>query len=293
MDVAQLAGLGVSFSIFLVVLSLGLRTSLRDATSLFRHPWLLLRSIFAMNIAMPLVVAAIVSLFALHPPVKVALIAFAVSPMPPFLPGKEVKLVTAGREAYVYGLLVATSVLAIVIVPLTTGLLGAMFGQAVSIAPLAVARIVAISVLLPLGAGIALRHWLPVVARWSSTVNTIGMVLLALILVVLAARLSQAMIGLIGDGTLLAIVVVALIGIAVGHLLGGPDEDNRTVLALTTASRHPAVALAVAGFAGQALAPAAVLLALVVTALAAVPYSAWRRRRRVDTAMPHEKAGFR
>ena len=123
--------------------------------------------------------------------------------------------------------------------------------------------------------------------------NTIGMVLLALILVVLAARLSQAMIGLIGDGTLLAIVVVALIGIAVGHLLGGPDEDNRTVLALTTASRHPAVALAVAGFAGQALAPAAVLLALVVTALAAVPYSAWRRRRRVDTAMPHEKAGFR
>jgi BASS family bile acid:Na+ symporter len=293
MDVAQIAGLAVSFSIFLVVLSLGLRTSLSDAMFLFRHPQLLLRSIIAMNVAMPLIVAAIASLFALHPPVKVALIAFALSPMPPFLPGKELKLVTSGHEAYVYGLLVATSLLAIVIIPLTVALLAAAFGRAVSIAPQTVARIVAISVLLPLAAGIALRHWLPAAERWSSTVNTVGMALLAFVLVLLIVRMWPAMIGLVGDGTLLAIVAVTLISIGVGHLLGGPDEDDRTVLALATGSRHPAVALAVAGLAGEALAPAAVLLALIVSALAAVPYTAWRRRRRDVASLPPEKAGFR
>lgn len=293
MNVAQMAGLAVSFSIFLVVLSLGLRTSLADAMFLFRQPKLLLRSILSMNVVMPLIVAAIAMLFDLHPPVKVALIAFAVSPVPPFLPGKELKLVTAGGEAYVYGLLVATSVLAIVIVPVTIAVLAVAFERAVSIAPQAIARVVAISVLLPLAAGIALRHWVPTAERWSAPINIVGMALLVLVLLLLIVRMWPAMMGLIGDGTLLAIIVVALIGLAVGHVLGGPDEDDRTVLALATASRHPAVALAVAGLTGEALAPAAVLLALIVSALASVPYTAWRRRRRLGTPTPHQKAGLR
>lgn len=293
MNVAQIAGLAVTFSIFLVVLSLGLRTSLSDATILFREPKLLLRSILAMNIVMPLVATSIAMLFALHPPVKVALIALAVSPVPPFLPGKELKLVTPGRDAYVYGLLVATSVLAIVIVPLTIGVLAFAFDRAVSIAPKTIARVVAISVLVPLVLGIALRHWVPAAQRWSPAINTIGMALLTSVAVLLIVKMWPAMIGLIDGGTIVAIVSITLIGIAVGHLLGGPNEDDRTVLALATAARHPAVALAVAGPAGEALAPAVILLALIVSTLAAVPYSAWRRRRQLGTSAPHQGARSR
>lgn len=71
-----------------------------------------------------------------------------------------------------------------------------------------------------------------------------------------------------------------LIWLAVGHLLGGPDEDDRTVLPFATASRHPGVAVAVASLTGEPLAPVGVLLAVVVSELAVVPYKRWRKRLR-------------
>jgi BASS family bile acid:Na+ symporter len=54
------------------------------------------------------------------------------------------------------------------------------------------------------------------------------------------------MISLVGNGTILALGAFTLAGLAAGHLLGGPNRDDCTVLALATASRHPGVALAIA-----------------------------------------------
>jgi BASS family bile acid:Na+ symporter len=82
------------------------------------------------------------------------------------------------------------------------------------------------------------------------------------------------------EGTLTAIVLITLVGLAIGHLLGGPDEDDRTVLAFATVSRHPGVAMAVASLADQPLAPIGVLIAVLVSELAMVPYEQWRKRLR-------------
>jgi BASS family bile acid:Na+ symporter len=86
----------------------------------------------------------------------------------------------------------------------------------------------------------------------------------------------------IGDYTLLAIVLFTLAGLAVGHLLGGPDGDNRSALALATATRHPGVALAVLhAVIPENKAPAVVVvLYLLVSAVASTPYVAWRKRAR-------------
>jgi len=74
---------------------------------------------------------------------------------------------------------------------------------------------------------------------------------------------------------------MAAIGLATGHLLGGPDPGNRTVLALSTASRHPAVALAVTVAAGEESESevAAVILYLLVATILSIPYVAWRKRQ--------------
>jgi hypothetical protein len=56
--------------------------------------------------------------------------------------------------------------------------------------------------------------------------------------------------GLLIRSTVLIIAGMAVFGPIVGHALGGPDPDNRTVLALSTTSRHPAIALASAVAAG-------------------------------------------
>jgi bile acid:Na+ symporter, BASS family len=75
-------------------------------------------------------------------------------------------------------------------------------------------------------------------------------------------------------------VVFALVGLAAGHVLGGPDTPPRSVLALSTATRHPGIAIAIAAvnFPDQRLAPAAMLLYLLVSALVAKPYLVWLKR---------------
>jgi BASS family bile acid:Na+ symporter len=90
-----------------------------------------------------------------------------------------------------------------------------------------------------------------------------------------------AIVSLIGNGTVLAIAAFVLAGLAVGHLLGGPDPEDRTVLAFSTAFRHPGVAIAIASanFPGQKLVPAAVVMYLVVSAVVSIPILAWRRRQ--------------
>ena len=88
---------------------------------------------------------------------------------------------------------------------------------------------------------------------------------------------------LFGNGTVLIIAIVAVIGLVIGHVLGGPVDSDRTVLALSTATRHPAVALAVATSGGAEAKPelAAILLYVIVAVLVGVPYTLWRRKRNI------------
>jgi BASS family bile acid:Na+ symporter len=274
----------------LIVLALGMRGTLDDALSLFRRPGLLLRSLLAMNVVLPIVAAATVAVADLNPVVEVALVALSVSPVPPILPGKELRLVS--DEAYVYGLLVAVAVLSIVIVPVTISLFGLYFGRDVRVEPAAIARIVAMSILVPLAAGMALRHlWPELAAKLSPVANAVGMgLLLALSLLVLAAQ-WDALRSLIGDGTFGACVLLAAVGLAAGHLFGGADRDHQTTLALATASRHPGVAITLGAAAepGNPLVPVAVVLYVLVSVVVAIPYTAWRRRGRPSDPSPNTR----
>ncbi|MGH8204705.1 MAG: Na+-dependent transporter, partial [Steroidobacteraceae bacterium] len=90
----------------------------------------------------------------------------------------------------------------------------------------------------------------------------------------------HAIVGLAGNFTIVAIVLLSLAGIAIGHWLGGPDPDNRTALALATATRHPGVALGVLKVIspGDKEADVAVVLYLLVSIVATMPYVMWRKR---------------
>jgi BASS family bile acid:Na+ symporter len=85
---------------------------------------------------------------------------------------------------------------------------------------------------------------------------------------------------LIGNGRVLAILAFVVIGLGAGQMLGGPDAEDRTVLALATACRHPGVALAITStnFPEEKLMTGAVLLYLLVSAIVSFPYLKWRWR---------------
>jgi len=278
MTAVQMLGLVLQASIMLTVLGLGLTATQQDATYLLRRPKLLARAVIAMNIAMPIIAALIATTFALPLEVKAALVALAVSPVPPIIQKKQTG--AGGRQEYVVGLLVAMSLLAIVLVPLTVLILDKIFGCAARITPASVAKIMLLTVLAPLLVGLLTRHWVPAAEKAAGAIISVAGILLVIGSALLLYGLWPITRTYIGNDVVAMLAALAVIGLAVGHLLGGPRAGDRTTLAISTSSRHPAVALAIAT-SGTATEPkpelAIILLYLVVATFISLPYQKWRK----------------
>lgn len=289
MKVATILLLVLKASIMLIVFAIGLKANFSDVTCLFRRPAQLSRALLSMNVLMPLIALGLVEGFDLHPAVQIALIAIAVSPIPPVLPNKALK--AGGQENYTIGLLVAAAVISIVVIPITMELFEKITGLPLSMRPGSVASTVLTTILIPLLIGIAVRRFAQAFAdRAARPIGLIATVLLALCAMPVLIGEGRPMYSLIGDGTLASFSAFTLLGLVAGHLLGGPEVENRPVLAIATASRHPAIALGIAhaNFPEQKLALPAVFLYLIVSAILSAIYLKWVKRGRRNSA-PVEK----
>jgi BASS family bile acid:Na+ symporter len=145
----------------------------------------------------------------------------------------------------------------------------------------AVARLAMITVLAPLAVGMVVRAVAPAIAgRIAGAVSLGAKVLLAVAAIALLAGVWRSVWDATGQGAIVAIVVLVATGLAIGHILGGPDRKESVVLGLSTACRHPAIAFAIASvnypeqrFGG------AIILYLLVSTLVCVPYVRWNRQR--------------
>jgi BASS family bile acid:Na+ symporter len=272
-------------TIFLAVLVEGVVVSRADVGYVFRKPGRLVRTILAMNVLGPIVAIIVCRLFALHPAVIVALVTLSMTPVGALFPQGMLGLVRPERGAHAHGLFVATTLLSVVLTPLAIELINVLYGEDLHLSPLTVASVAVGALLLPLCLGLVIGRVFPAAKRWVPAIQQASGRLFLLCLVGFTILGWSRMALIIRDGTLLAIVIISMCGLAVGHLLGGPDEDDRTVLAFATVSRHPGVAVAIAALTGEPLAPIGVLLAVVVNEVAVVPYRWWRQRlRRRDSA---------
>lgn len=280
MNLSELIVPTIRVSIALTSLAVGLHSLPKDVTYLLRRPGLLARSLVSMNLIMLAVALVCVQLFQLKPVIEIVLVALALSPMPPFLPGQIMK--KGGRQDYTISLMAITALLAIILVPLTLSVLSRIFNVPMTIEPAAVLKLVLITVILPLGAGMAIRALAPAFsARAADPVAKVGLVLLILGLAFVVPASFDAIKALIGDGTLASFAGFCLIGLSVGHLLGGSDPGTRTVLAFCTACRHPGMAITItmANFQEPKLALPAVLLYLFMSAIVSAVYTALTRHR--------------
>jgi BASS family bile acid:Na+ symporter len=284
MDIAQLAKLALSTSIPLLVVALGMRATFADATMLFREflrpPYRLSRAVLALSVAVPVVAVVVAKLFGLPAAVKLAILAMAVSPIPPLLPRKQLK--SGAHEGYVFGLLVALSLTAIVTVPVGVDIIGRLFDRDAGIGLGRVVALVGTTILLPLAVGLALRKLAPRVAdRVGPWVARVGNALLVAGLVPTLLGVWPSVLSLVGDGSVLAIALVVVLAIAIGHAFGGPDYDERTALGIASAMRHPGMALAIGSLnmPGERRGMAGVLLYLAVAVLATTLYGKWRASR--------------
>lgn len=267
-------------SITLSVFAIGLKATFADATFLFRRPAHLIRAFLSMNVLMPLTALVVGAPFDLHPAVKIALVVISVSPTPPIFPKKALK--AGGTEAYAIGLLVAAAALSIIVIPLSMKIFESVTGVSLVMQGSAVATLVLTTILAPLLVGIAVRTVAPASAdRMAGPIGGVAPVLLLVAAVPILIGLAPKAFSVITDGTVLSLAVFALAGLIIGHLLGGPEPDNRPVLALATASRHPAVAMAIAhaNFPEQKLAAAEVFLYLIFSGILSALYLSWIKRK--------------
>jgi BASS family bile acid:Na+ symporter len=181
----------------------------------------------------------------------------------------------------VCGLLVGTALSSIVIAPLAIELLDRWYGLNVHLPPAKVATMMFVSIVIPLILGILVNRFAPAfAARITKPVSMFANILLVVAALPMLVAVTPVLWPLVGNGVVAALVAFTIVGIAVGHFLGGPSEENRSVLALATGSRHPGIPLAIASinFPDQKDVIAVVLYHLIIGALVALPYVIRRKR---------------
>ena len=273
-------GIALAFksSLFLAALGVGLRSRQREALHVLNDPRRLSASFVAMSVAAPVVALAACLALELPPAVELVLLVLALSPLPALWPRPSL---ANGDERFAVGVLVASSIFAVAVIPFGLATVARLLETPLPVATEPLVRTIVGLVVLPFAIGVFLRHLFPSAGAEAAEASALlSHVVLAAGVVAIVIGARPIMTAMLGDGTALALVVFALVGLLAGHLLGGRDQEDRRILALATASRHPGIAVAVAQLAypDQAVVPAAVAVYLLVTTFAAAPYS-WLRRR--------------
>jgi bile acid:Na+ symporter, BASS family len=279
LDAIALVKLVLMTGIVLTVLSIGLCARPADTLLLLRNPKLGVRAMVSMFVLTPLFVIGLAGALQLGPADRAALFALSISPMPPILPRRQA--IVGGEGSYAIGLSVLAALVSIVITPIVVWLVGRLFGVTTVFDPVALLRVLAITVGAPLAGGIVVARLWPRAAVLSTLIGRIALVLLLASAAIVLFKEAPEMAERVGNGILLVTAAIVLFGLIVGHLLGGPDSGNRGALALATSARHPGVAisLATATFPlDQKAIVATVLLFVLVNVVMTLPYVLWRRR---------------
>jgi hypothetical protein len=100
MTIEQLIPVVFQISMGLIMFCVALRANLRNVGYLIERPGLLVRSLLAMNVIMPLFAVALALLFEFRPALEVAFVALALSPVPPsYRPGSSRRAARRGTSS--------------------------------------------------------------------------------------------------------------------------------------------------------------------------------------------------
>ncbi len=273
----------VTLTIFILMFAIGVNHSFEELTSLWRRPGLLLRSLLAVIVLVPLVVALLLWLFDLPIAVATGLAVLAAAPGAPMM-YKRTQM-AAGEPTYAASLQLTLALLAVVVTPLTLAVFYALFELATErVSPFNVILQVGEVTFLPVIISLLIQRFLPKFAKAiAKPVKVIGnvlfLLLLALIIVLLViAPDFRAMLN-IGVRPIVAILIIVALALAIGHLLGGPPRAQRSVLAVASIARNVGLALFIAGLCdyGQQFIPT-LLTYMILGSLLAVPYGVWIKR---------------
>ncbi len=270
----------LKLSVVALLLAIGMLSTNKEITYLWRRPKLLLRSLLAMYVLVPLAAILFVSFLPLADGLKLAVFVLAISAGAPLLPKK---LMGLGSDEYVLSLVVTASVLAIFTVPAWSAVLGPLFGRQSHLAPVEVAMLISKSFLLPLVCGMLVRWFFP---NNSGSIADKILTVAGLVLTVSAVALlatNWQLLANAGWAALLSLSGLTLISLIIGHLMGGEEPGERTALAVSCATRHLGLAILVAAAVPGPKTAVFVAAYIVASAAVAIPYLKWQSKVNVTS----------
>jgi BASS family bile acid:Na+ symporter len=269
----------LKISVACLIFAIGMTAKVDDIVYLWRRPVLMLKSVAAMYLVMPIVAVLMAQVLDLPERTELALVILAICAGAPLLPKKLIKF--GGDPSYVFSLIVNTSLLAIFTVPASLHLLAEIVSlNTNAVTATHVARVILKTFLQPLAIGMLLRWAAPALAaRIGEILLKIAGVAMGLCAIAVLAS-SFRVVFEVGLPSLLAFGAFTLAAILTGHLFGGPHPSDRTSLAIACSSRHIGLALLIAANAPGQHALELVVAYLLASAAVSIPYVLWIKKRR-------------
>jgi bile acid:Na+ symporter, BASS family len=233
-----------AISVFAFVFSRGLGTRIDDLGYFSTRYELIVRSFLSVDILVPLITIAVIYLVSPSRATAIGLILLAAAPVAPLVSKNVSK--AGGKLDYAMSLQVLLASLAVVTTPVVLYLLSRATGITMNIDPLAVARSVGLSVLLPILIGVFVRRLFPALAvRLIRPLETFSGIVLALVFVIVLLFTYQ-LVFVPNIRSYIAMVLVVAGSLAAGHLMASGLPEEQTTLALESAARNSGLALLIA-----------------------------------------------
>jgi bile acid:Na+ symporter, BASS family len=260
MELLQKAATVAMFAFVLSsMLAMGLGLTVSEIIAPLSNARLVVLSVLANFLLMPLGAVALATLLRLDQPLGVGLLLLGTAAGALFLP--KLAQIAKGNLAFAVGLMVLLMVVTVGYLPLVLPLLL----SGVSVNPAKIARSLFLLMLLPLAGALAVKaRFADVAARTKPLLDRLSN--LSLILLVLLITLANVnnVLAVFGTRGILGGLLFIALGFGLGWLLGGPGMDTRRVLALGTAQRNIAAALVVGS---QSFSDPKVVVMVVVVAI--------------------------
>ncbi|AKB24812.1 transmembrane transport protein [Methanosarcina sp. MTP4] len=223
------------------MLGMGFSLTVPQIVAPLRNTKLVLLSLAANFILVPLLALGILFIFPLSEGLSIGLFLVGTAAGAPFLP--KLAQVAKGDTAFSVGLMVLLMVVTIIYVPIVLPLLI----TGVTINPWEIARSLILLMLIPLAIALFIR------ARYEEVANGLlplmnqatSLSLLVLFVAFFVVYISD-LLGVIGTTAVIAAVLFLLVSFIIGYFLGGAARPIRSVLGLGTAQRNLSAALAIA-----------------------------------------------
>ena len=236
-----LGTLSVLVFVITSMVGMGFSLTIKQIAAPLRNTRLVLLSLAANFIIVPLLVLVIVRVIPLPEGIQIGLILAGMAAGAPFLP--KLVQVAKGDMAFAAGLMVMLMVITIAFLPVVLPLV--LIG--VQVNPWDIAKSLVLLMLIPLAASLLIRAWFEEVAKGLLPTMTMASSLsLVVMFIAYFVAYYDDTSSVLGTGGILAAVILILGAVAAGYLAGGSDMGIKKVLALGTGQRNLAAAFAVA-----------------------------------------------